>query len=178
LFFDTKDIRITGSNVGSVELNRLYESYLNTNFLRRGYPYSFNSDINGDFFIRTIEGMEDEAIEADYSWVHFSLSAPKFLEDQEVYIYGKFNNYELSDENKMYYNPGLEIYEGVMLLKQGIYNYKYVAKNSNQLLSNALSDSHALTENRYLILVYYSEFGARHDALIGFGETSSFEVLD
>ena len=178
LFFDTKDIRITGSNVGSVELNRLYESYLNTNFLRKGYPYSFNSDINGDFFIRTIEGMEDEAIEADYSWVHFSLSAPKFLEDQEVYIYGKFNNYELSDENKMYYNPGLEIYEGVMLLKQGIYNYKYVAKNSNQLLSNALSDSHALTENRYLILVYYSEFGARHDALIGFGETSSFEVLD
>ena len=104
--------------------------------------------------------------------------APKFLEDQEVYIYGKFNNYELSDENKMYYNPGLEIYEGVMLLKQGIYNYKYVAKNSNQLLSNALSDSHALTENRYLILVYYTEFGARHDALIGFGETSSFEVLD
>ena len=83
LFFDTKDIRITGSNVGSVELNRLYESYLNTNFLRRGYPYSFNSDINGDFFIRTIEGMEDEAIEADYSWVHFSLSAPKFLEDRQ-----------------------------------------------------------------------------------------------
>ena len=54
LFFDTKDIRTTGSNVGSVELNRLYESYLNTNFLRRGYPYSFSSDINGDFFIRTV----------------------------------------------------------------------------------------------------------------------------
>lgn len=178
LFFDTKDIRSTGSNVGSVELNRLYETYLNTNFLRRGYPYSFNADINGDFFIRTIEGSEDEAIEADYSWVHFSLSAPKFLEGQEVYIYGKFNNYQLTDENKMYFNPGLEIYEGIILLKQGFYNYKYVAKSSDQLLTNSLSDSHALTENRYLILVYYSEFGTRNDALIGIGKASSFEILD
>ena len=178
LFFDTKDIRITGSNVGSVELNRLYESYLNTNFLRRGYPYSFNSDINGDFFIKTVEGTEDESIEADYSWVHFGLSAPKFLEGQDVYIFGKFNNYNLSNENKMYYNPSLEIYEGVMLLKQGLYNYKYVAKTPDKLLINTLSDSHASTENRYLILVYYSEFGTRHDALIGFGETSSFEILD
>ena len=178
LFFDTKDIRSTGSNVGSVELNRLYETYLNTNFLRRGYPYSFNADINGDFFIRTLEGSEDEAIEADYSWVHFSLSAPKFLEGQEVYIYGKFNNYQLTDENKMYFNPGLEIYEGIILLKQGFYNYKYVAKSSDQLLTNSLSDSHALTENRYLILVYYSEFGTRNDALIGIGKASSFEILD
>ena len=178
LFFDTKDIRITGSNVGSVELNRLYESYLNTNFLRRGYPYSFNSDINGDFFIRTVEGTEDESIEADYSWVHFSLSAPKFLEGQEVYIFGKYNNYNLSNENKMYFNPSLEIYEGVMLLKQGIYNYKYVVKTSDKLLTNSLCDSHASTENRYLILVYYNEFGTRHDALIGYGETSSFEILD
>ena len=178
LFFDTKDIRITGSNVGSVELNRLYESYLNTNFLRRGYPYSFSSDINGDFFIRTVEGTEDESIEADYSWVHFSLSAPKLLEGQEVYIFGKYNNYNISNENKMYFNPSLEIYEGVMLLKQGIYNYKYVVKTPEKLLINSLSDSHASTENRYLILVYYSEFGTRHDALIGFRETSSFEILD
>ena len=178
LFFDTKDIRITGSNISLVELNRLYESYLNTDFIRRGYPYSYNADINGDFFIRTVEGTEDGAIEADYSWVHFTLSAPKLLDGQEIYVYGKFNNYQLTDENKLYYNPGMETYEAVMLLKQGLYNYKYVAKTPELLLTNALSGSHALTENRYLILVYYREFGERHDALIGVGETSSFEILD
>ena len=58
------------------ELNRLYESYLTTNFLRRGYPYSFTQDLNGDFMIRTLQGSENGNIEADYSWVHFSLSAP------------------------------------------------------------------------------------------------------
>jgi len=178
LFFDTKDIQITSANVSHVELNRLYEHYLSPNFLRRGYPYSFIQDLNGDFVITTLQGSGNASIEADYSWVHFSLSAPMLLENQEIYIYGKFNNYQLNDENKMYYNPSLEIYEGVMLLKQGIYNYKFVAKTPESTLFSALSGSHALTENRYLILVYYRYFGDQYDSLIGIGETSSFEIID
>jgi hypothetical protein len=178
LFFDTKDIQITSANVSYVELNRLYETYLSPNFLRRGYPYSFTQDLNGDFIVRTLQGTENGNIEADYSWVHFSLSAPMLLKDQEIYIYGKFNNYQLNEENKMYYNPSLEVYEGVMLLKQGIYNYKYIAKTRQSELYNAISGSHALTENHYLILVYYRFFGDQHDSLIGIGETSSFEIID
>jgi hypothetical protein len=178
LFFDSKGIQITSANVSYVELNRLYETYLTPNFLRRGYPYSFTQDINGDFIVRTLQGSEKGDIEADYSWVHFSLSAPVLLEDQEIYIYGKFNNYQLNEENKMYYNPSLEIYEGVVLLKQGIYNYKYVAKTPESNLYNAICGSHALTENRYLILVYYRFFGNQYDSLIGIEETSSFEVID
>ena len=178
LFFSTRNIQVTSANVSMVELNRLYESYLTTNFLRRGYPYSFTQDLNGDFVIQTLQGSENGAIEGDYSWVHFSLSAPTLLKDQEIYVYGKFNNYELEEENKMYYNPSLEIYEGVMLLKQGIYNYKFVAKTPQSELLNAICGSHALTENQYLILVYYRFFGNQYDSLIGVGETSSFEIID
>ena len=178
LFFDTKNIQITSANVSMVKLNRLYESYLTTNYLRRGYPYSFTQDLNGDFIIRTLQGSENGNIEADYSWVHFSLSTPIVFEDQEVYIYGKFNNYELNETNKMYYNPALEIYEGVMLLKQGVYNYKFIAKNTKSNLYNEISGSHALTENRYLIFVYYRYFGNLYDSLIAVGKTSSFEIFD
>lgn len=178
LFFDTKNIQITSANVSMVELNRLYESYLTTNFLRRGYPYSFTQDLNGDFIIRTLQGSENGDIEADYSWVHFSLSTPELLKDQEIFVYGKFNNYDLNEENKMYYNPSLEIYEGVMLLKQGVYNYKFVARTPQSEFYNAICGSHALTENRYLIFVYYRYFGNLHDSLIGVGKTSSFEIID
>ena len=100
------------------------------------------------------------------------------LENQEIYIFGKFNNYQLNEENRMYFNPSLEIYEGVLLLKQGVYNYKFVAKTPKSTLYSALSGSHALTENRYLILVYYRYFGDQYDSLIGIGETSSFEIID
>tara|TARA_S200000501_G_scaffold378997_1_gene445977 strand:- start:8416 stop:9621 length:1206 start_codon:yes stop_codon:yes gene_type:complete len=178
LFFDTKNIQITSANVSFVELKRLYETYLTPNFLRRGYPYIFTQDLNGDYIILTLQGTEDGTIEADYSWVHFSLSAPILLKDQEIYIYGKFNNYKLIEENKMFYNPSLEIYEGVMLLKQGVYNYKYVAKTPESIIYNAISGSHATTENRYLIFVYYRYFGNLYDSLIGIGETSSFEIID
>ena len=178
IFFDTKNIQITSANVSMVKLNRLYESYLTTNYLRRGYPYSFTQDLNGDFIIRTLQGSENGNIEADYSWVYFSLSTPVEFKDQEVYIYGKFNNYELNEANKMYYNPALEIYEGIMLLKQGVYNYKFIAKTPKSNLYNEISGSHALTENRYLIFVYYRYFGKLYDSLIAVGKTSSFEIFD
>ena len=178
LFFDTKNIQITSANVSMVKLNRLYETYLTTNYLRRGYPYSFTQDLNGDFIIRTLQGSENGNIEADYSWVYFSLSTPVEFKDQEVYIYGKFNNYELNETNKMYYNPALEIYEGIILLKQGVYNYKFIAKTPKSNLYNEISGSHALTENRYLIFVYYRYFGNLYDSLIAVGKTSSFEIYD
>ena len=76
----------------------------------------------------------------------------------------------------MYYNPALEIYEGLLLLKQGFYNYKYVMKIGNQLKKNAISDSHALTENDYQVLVYYRNIGMQYDALIGAGKANSFEL--
>ena len=177
-FFDTKNIQITSANVSMVKLNRLYETYLTTNYLRRGYPYSFTQDLNGDFIIRTLQGSENGNIEADYSWVHFSLSTPVLFKDQEVYIYGKFNNYELNETNKMYYNTALEIYEGIILLKQGVYNYKFIAKTPKSNLYNEISGSHALTENRYLIFVYYRYFGNLYDSLIAVGKTSSFEIFD
>ena len=177
-FFDTKDIRINGNGISYVNLNRLYETYLYTNPFRKNLPYSFTSDINGDFLIRTIQGTQLDDYEADYSWVHFSLAMPTSINEREIYIYGKYNNYRLAEENRMIYNPSLEIYEGILLLKQGFYNYKFVEKDSEKLSMNSISGNHALTENNYLILVYYKEFGDRHDSLVGVGKTSSFEIVD
>jgi hypothetical protein len=113
---------------------------------------------------------------ADYSYVYFRLGADYELNDDEIYIYGSFNNYHLSELNRMYFNPALEIYEGVLILKQGFYNYKYVLKQGDTLNKNQLSGSHALSENDYLILVYYRNIGAQYDALIGIGQTNSFEL--
>ena len=177
-FFDTKDIRINGNGISYVNLKRLYETYLYTNNFRKNLPYSFASDINGDFLIRTIQGTQLSDYEADYSWVHFSLAMPRSINEKEIYIYGKFNNYALGEENRMIYNPSLEIYEGILLLKQGFYNYKFIEKDSKKLSINSISGNHALTENNYLILVYYKKFGDRYDSLVGVGKSSSFEIVD
>ena len=76
----------------------------------------------------------------------------------------------------MYYNPSLEIYEGVLLLKQGFYNYKYVLKKEDVLYKNGISGTHALAENEYLVLIYYRNAGLQYDSIIGVGKTSSFNL--
>ena len=174
-FFDTKDLRITGPNISFTNLDKLYETYLNVNIPRIYQTYTYAPDINGGYEIRNIMRPGDPNIEADYSYVHFSL-ASDYDSNNEVYVYGSFNNYSFSDTNRMYYNPSLEIYEGVLLLKQGFYNYKYVVKNKDRVNKNFFSGSNALAENDYLILVYYRSIGQQYDELIGVGQTNSFQL--
>ncbi|MFQ3340503.1 MAG: hypothetical protein ACI9TK_000155 [Flavobacteriaceae bacterium] len=175
-YFDTKDLRITTPNISYINRASLYESYLNINIPRLYTSYTFAPDINGKYEVRNIMLPGNSDTEADYGYVYFSLAADYKLNDEEIFIYGNFNSYALKDQNKMYYNPALEIYEGVLLLKQGFYNYKYVIKEGDVIKKNALSDSHALTENEYHVLVYYRNLGMQYDALIGVGNANSFEL--
>ena len=176
-FFDTKDLRITTPNIQYANRAKLYETYLKTDIIRNLLDYTYAPDINGEFEIRNIMQPGDSNIDADYSLVYFSLAYPyKLMKNEELYIYGAFNNFELSNLNKLYFNPALEIYEGVLCLKQGFYNYKYVLNQNGSLIKNALSGSHTLTENDYLILVYYRNIGSQFDALVGIGKANSFEL--
>ena len=82
----------------------------------------------------------------------------------------------MNELNKLYYNPSLDLYEGIILLKQGFYNYKYALKQGDVILKNRVSGSHSVTENEYLILLYYRDIGAQFDALVGVGRANSFAL--
>ena len=176
LFFDTKDLRVSTANISAVRKKELYESYLFVDVDRQWAPYTFGPDINGDFEPRTLLGTQNPAIEADYNWVYFSLAKEYVPDGSAVYIYGKFNNYTLNDINRMYYNPESGLFEGVLLLKQGFYNYKYVVQRKGELSKNEISGTHALAENEYTVLVYYRDLGRQYDMLIGVGQTNSFDL--
>lgn len=173
--FDTKDNRITNPSISYVEQEDLYQTYLFTDPERANYPYTFNPDINGDFVINTVLG-EDPDTEADYTQVHFSLAKQYTLRDEEIFLYGKFSNYELNENYRLIYNPSYEVYERTLLLKQGFYNYKYVWKTEEGLEKNKISGTHAITENQYLILLYIWDVGNQYDALIGVKTLSSFGI--
>tara|TARA_B100000767_G_C19774047_1_gene541615 strand:- start:3002 stop:4255 length:1254 start_codon:yes stop_codon:yes gene_type:complete len=175
LYFDTKDNRVVNPSISHVSLDDIYQTYLFTDPERKNYPYTFNPDINGNFLINTIQG-NDPDIEADYTQVYFSLAKQYTLQEEEIYLYGKFSNYELSEEYKLTYNPSYEVYEIRLLLKQGFYNYKYVWKIKGGLDKNIISGSHAVTENQYIILAYSRLIGSQYDALICIKKLSSFEI--
>ena len=80
---------MSSPSVSFVERTDRYDSFLYTDILRANLPYTLFPDINGDFEIRTVQGTQDEAIEADYTRVHFSLSALAEIPNTQVYVVRK-----------------------------------------------------------------------------------------
>ncbi|WMI68396.1 type IX secretion system plug protein domain-containing protein [Mangrovimonas sp. YM274] len=178
LFFENKDVRAANVGVQFIDLRDIYHGFLFTNTARAGQPYTYNPDINGNFVITALD-TDNVSIEADYTNIHFSLLYPELPQGQSIYVYGNYNNYSTDESNKMAYNPTKGIYEAVIKLKQGFYNYKYVIRDANGTLDEgAICGNYYQTENNYKVLVYYRDLGARYDRLIGIGEGSSVNITN
>jgi hypothetical protein len=178
LFFETKDVRAATMRVEAIALEDIYQAYLFTDSARKNFPYTYNPDINGQFKIVAID-RDDVSVEADYVQVHFTLLYPELLNGENIYVYGNYNNYALTDENRMVYYPEGRIHKAKLKLKQGFYNYKYVIVDKNGVLNEgAISGNFWQTENNYKVLVYYRDLGARFDRIVGFNEVSSINITN
>ena len=131
------------------------------------YPYTERKDLNGQYVINNYENLGDPRF-ADYVICQFNLKATNQA-PEDVYVVGGFNHYQKTPANRMTYNPSTGIYQANLLLKQGIYNYRFETKNP----SDYLEGNYAQTENQYDILVYYRKPGTRIDALVGFQRINS-----
>ena len=169
-YFDSKDIRVAASGIARFTRDRLVGSYLFTNVSRANSVYTYYPDINGDFLITTVNGA-NPANEADYTQVHFALEGKSTFWGKEVYVYGKFSNYELRDEYKLTYDEKDGLFKGRVLLKQGFYNYKFATKEGRTIDFNEIGGNFYQTENTYIILVYYRAPGALYDEVVGVGAT-------
>ncbi|MFK5958084.1 MAG: DUF5103 domain-containing protein [Lutibacter sp.] len=177
LYFDSKDIRSSTLNIATVELGReLYHTYLYTNEERANLPYTLFPDVNGNFIVRTLNGNNSNT-DADYSWVHFSLKSHQILKNENIYIHGNFNNWQLNETNKLHYNNETGLYEATLLLKQGFYNYQYVTLTESGLINNkTINGSFYQTENDYTVIVYHKPFGSRYTKVIGVGFGNSEKI--
>lgn len=180
LYFENKDIKVANNNISRVDASTaIYNAYLYTNNARANFPYSNTEDINGNFVVRNFNS-ENSAVEADYAWIYFSLSAPTFNNGNAIYINGMFNNYSLTPEFKMDYNPKKGIYEKALLIKQGFTNFEYIAIDRKGVVDseNAIDGNFYQTENEYSILVYYRENTDRYDRVVGKGNTNSLNIIN
>lgn len=180
LNFDNKNIQIAVNNIGAVNTNGgLYNAFLFPNTPRSNVIYTYFPDINGNFLVNNINAPNNE-INADYAWVYFSLAKPELTSNQSIYITGMFNNFVLSDENKMDYNPKTQLYEKALLVKQGFTNYSYTLTSNNLNVDNenAIDGNFFQTENNYLVLVYYRENNQRYDRVIGKGSATSIDITN
>lgn len=140
-----------------------YHMWLAPDHPRVGEPYSFDRTQHGRFFVREYNSTSSDT-EADYVPVHFSLDLLR-IPDAEVYLDGDFTHRKFDNDSRMDYNPSTGRYEKVLMLKQGAYNYQYIA---DPPVFNIEGDFYQ-TINEYLVLVYYRAPGERYDRLLGSG---------
>lgn len=169
LNFDSKIIRNKSLNIVKITKDDVYNHYLYPFTYNEFREYTYNPDINGQFAIRTLEG-NDNNTEADYALMHFNLEVDAPFKEKEVYVYGAFNDFEITDENRMYYNPNTKTYNANILLKQGFYNYTFATVGADNFVNtNEINGTFFETENEYTVIVYYKPFGSLYDRIIGIG---------
>ncbi len=180
LFFENKNIRAANNSIARVDTNGgLYNFYLYTNGPRANQPYTYWPDVNGNFVVNNLNSQNYE-IEADYAWIYFSLSAPAFYENKDIYVVGMFNNYVLNEENRLEYNSKKGVFEKAMMIKQGFTNYRYIVADKSGKIDeeNAIDGNFSQTENNYFAIVYYRENNQRYDRVIGKGTASSLDIIN
>ncbi|HFG0577220.1 DUF5103 domain-containing protein [Flavobacterium psychrophilum] len=180
LYFDNKEIRVATNTIAKVNSNTgLYNSHLYTDSARKYKSYSYYPDINGNFKIRNLTAQNND-IEADYSWIYFTLFAINAPASTNIYITGMFNNNTISPENKMDYNTNKGVFEKAILIKQGFTNYNYTVLDSQNNISDKdpIDGNFHETENQYTAIVYYRQNGELYDRVIGKGNANSTNITN
>lgn len=142
---------------------------------RTAQRYVYFRDLNGMFLVETYESI-NPYWQGDFANVHFSLAPPhgQPFADKDIYLAGQLTNYEFNDKTKMAFNAEKGVYECMSFLKQGYYNYTYIAVDKNNPANRRdLEGDYWETENSYTILMYYKSFTDRTDQLIGVGKVNS-----
>jgi hypothetical protein len=181
-WIDLRSLRLMSDRMTKIvdndSTNRV-DVYVKPDGERKQQLYIYYRDFNG---IYTVENRDNANAlwQSDYAWVHFTYVPPgnRAYEGKSVYLFGELTNY-LQDENtKMIFNEEKGVYERAMYLKQGYYNYAYVTLTDKkqpgvQPLFENTEGNYWGTENSYMVLVYFRNFGARADELIGFTRINS-----
>ena len=169
LYFDSKNILLTSNEIKRVDFKKIYNTTLYTDFEES--VYTLQPDLNGTFILNA--DCFEKNICADYSNVIFSLKTDKNYEN-DIFIIGEFNNNVLSEKYKMK-KEFKNYYTKDIVLKQGLYNYKYVFKTKNGFkdLMNFWQ-----TENNYKAILYEKKITDRYYKIIGFGENNSNKIVN
>lgn len=171
LNFDSKILRNKSINTIKITQNGtdVFHHYIYPFEYNPYLEYRYNPDINGQFVIRSLESSNPDT-EADYIMMHFNLNVEAPFLDENVYVYGAFNNFKIEEENKMTYDFKDNAYKATILLKQGFYNYTFATVNKfNEVNTNKINGSFFQTENEYKVLVYLKLFGSLYDRVIAVG---------
>lgn len=172
--FDMRSLRYKAENVQDIIRDTVIDVVLFQDVNGNKPKYTNLVDENGNFFIRNTEG-RDNNTDGDYAHVYFTLNATPPTANGDAYVVGRFNNYTLDENSKMTFEPSKKRFMGNILLKQGLYDYKYVwlNKETGKTDQTIFEGSYFETANTYQVFTYYKKPGSRWQELIGYSNVNT-----
>jgi len=174
--FDSRSVRFKGEHVQDQFTDSTNNTILFQDMNSNAAKYALQNDDNGAFFVRNQDNIDNDT-DSDYARVQFTLNAKAPNENGSIYVTGRFNNYALTEENKLSYEASKKKYYAAIYLKQGVYDYQYVWKdNTTGKADNSIFEgSFVETQNDYQTFVYFRKPGSRWDELIGYNTFSNIQ---
>jgi hypothetical protein len=171
-YFDNRSNKFNGENIVSTDFHRpYYHKTIKKDEVRANKSFFLYKEMNGKYTIESQDKeVRDPDTECDYAFVHFTLPLPSILLGGSVNVFGALTGWNANKSNEMTWNFNTSAYELTLLLKQGYYNYMYVYVPQGSLSADHsnIEGSFWETENDYQLFVYYSDFSARYDRLVGY----------
>lgn len=175
--FESVSNSFPGMHVDSLHyMGSNYHVWLKPDERRDNSQYQYDRTQNGRFLVREYNATNSD-VGADYITVHFMLEFPELI-NADLYLDGEFTHNRFDDFNRMTYDREARVYRAQVPLKQGAYNYQYVAipRDASTPPTPALVEGNKYeTDNEYTVAVYFHPPGARAERLIGFAVIHPFE---
>jgi hypothetical protein len=180
-WIDLRSVRLMSERMQQiVDTGKRIDVLVKPDTERKQQIYFFYHDLNGLYTIENRDG-NNPYWQSDYAYVHFTFVPPgnQPYAGKDLYLFGELTNYLANDYSRLEFNREKGIYEKILFLKQGYYNYSYITLNAgkpqtgNRFSFENTEGNFTNTENNYTILVYYRPFGARADELIGYTQVNS-----
>ncbi len=132
------------------------------------------SDKDGNYYIEA-ENVQNRSLEADYVVAHFAILYPQPIPGAEVFIYGKFADWQFSPVLKMTYDSKNKAYVGEAELKQGYYDYMYaVVPEANKKIDLVtLQNNFYQTPNQYQMRFYFYDSNLMCFRFVGYQEVKA-----
>lgn len=181
-WLDLRSLRLQSDRVADAKYsNTGTEIFVRPDVDRSTQRFNFYRDNNGRFYLQPTESI-NPLWQSDYATVHFTYipQGNRPYPGQDIFLFGQLSDYNLDDTAKMRYNADKGVYEKTLFLKQGYYDYMYVAidQDDHKRIPGFQETEGNLweTENEYMILVYYRPLAGRVDELIGLTRLNSLVV--
>ena len=112
-------------------------------------------------------GLPDMSLQAEYANVHFIFDPETDIpEDSEIYLVGDFNGWSIQSSNRLRFDTETNRWQVNSIIKQGVYNYKYVLLTENRVNDLAFDDLFSRGRQEYHAMVYMNDSQRFYDRLL------------